>query len=123
MKSSMRNKVILVGNLGGDPVVQEFTGGNKVARFQMATTENYVNKEGERKQDVQWHTVVAWGKMADLVLKLMKKGSMATIEGRLNTRVYEVKDKDSSDNRRWVTEVLMTDFVLASGRNENKAAA
>jgi single-strand DNA-binding protein len=119
---TMNNTVRLIGNLGFDPEVREIAKGRKVARLSVATNESYTNSAGERVTDTQWHTVVAWGRIADQVERMLEKGSPIMLEGRLVHRSYEGKD----GLKRYVTEVVLSDFkVIAHVRPEDelKAAA
>lgn len=103
------NRVTLLGNLGKDPEVKAFEGGNKVASFSMATTEAYVDKTtNEKKETTDWHNVSIWGKLADVVENYCKKGSQVLIEGKLRTRSYD--DKDGV--KRYVTEVIGDKLLL-----------
>jgi len=107
------NKVQLTGNLGGKPEVKIFENGSKLARFSMATKEEYTTRKGEKTSDTQWHYVVAWGKTADMVEAEFDKGSFVSIEGRLVTRSYVDKD----GNKKYLTEIVANEAVL------NKKAA
>lgn len=98
----MINKVILIGNLGSDPEIRNLDGGDKVAKFSIATNENYQDKSGSWQKDTQWHNVVAWTGLAERAEKYLKKGNMVYIEGKLTTRKWQ--DKDGND--RYTTEVL-----------------
>ena len=73
--SALRNKVSLIGNLGNDPEITSFEGGNSVARFAIATNENYKNKSGEKVESTHWHNVVAWNGLAKIVEQYVKKRS------------------------------------------------
>jgi single-strand DNA-binding protein len=106
--NTLKNKVQLIGNLGADPEVREMSEGRKMARIGVATSESYKNKNGEWTKDTQWHTVVAWGRIAEQVGKLLRKGTPLAIEGRLVHRAYEGKD----GSKRYTTEVVMSDFQL-----------
>jgi single-strand DNA-binding protein len=102
------NRVQLTGNLGKDPEIKTFEKGGKLAKFSMATREEYVNKAGEKTEDTQWHFVTAWGKVADRIEAELKKGSFVSIEGRLVTRNYT----DKNGQKRYITEVVANDVVL-----------
>ena len=102
------NFVRLTGNLGFDPEVREIATGRKVARMSVATNESYTNAAGERVTDTQWHTVVAWGRIADQVGKLLSKGVAVSLEGRLVHRSYAGKD----GTKRYVTEIVLSDFKV-----------
>lgn len=117
--NTLKNKVHLVGNLGFDPEVREIAKGRKVARLSVATNESYKNASGERITDTQWHTVVAWGQTAEMAERLLRKGPPVMLEGRLVHRSYEAKD----GSKRYITEVVMSNFQLLPGKREEAAAA
>jgi len=106
--NALRNKVSLIGNLGNDPEITAFENGNKVARFNIATNESYKNKQGERIENTQWHTVVAWNSLAKIIEDYVKKGQEIALEGKLVQRSYESK----SGEKRFVTEIEMKDILL-----------
>lgn len=118
----MVNKVILLGNLGKDPEVRYLESGTTVARFSMATNERYKDKKGETQTVTEWHDVVMWRGLAELAERLLSKGSLVYVEGKLTHRSY--KDKDGQD--RYVTEVVANNFQIldrkdsggSSGRND-----
>jgi single-strand DNA-binding protein len=95
------NKVILIGNLGADPEVRATGGGQSVANFRIATSEQWQDKSGEKKERTEWHSIVVWGKLAELCGKYLKKGRPVYIEGKLQTREWE---KDGV--KRYSTEVI-----------------
>lgn len=109
------NKVILVGNVGRDPEIRHLDKGVAVARFSLATTENYTSKTGEKVSNTEWHNVVAWRGLAEVVEKYVKKGSQLYIEGRLRTRDY---DKDGV--KHYATEIN-ADTMQLLGRREGQA--
>ncbi|MBK6341744.1 MAG: single-stranded DNA-binding protein [Flavobacteriales bacterium] len=117
--NTLKNKVHLVGNLGFDPEVREIAKGRKVARLSVATHDSYKNASGERVTDTQWHTVVAWGQTAEMAERLLRKGSPVMLEGRLVHRSYEAKD----GSKRYITEVVMSNFQLLPNKREEAAAA
>lgn len=102
------NKVILIGNLGKDPEVRTFDSGTKKAAFSLATSEPYTDKSGEKKDRIEWHNVVFWGKIADVVEKYLKKGNQVYIEGRIASRSYD--DKDGI--KRYITEIEGTNLTM-----------
>jgi single-strand DNA-binding protein len=104
----MRNKVQLIGNLGANPEVKKLDGGKTLARFSLATNEVYKNQKGEKVTETQWHNLIAWGKTAENIEKLLQKGSEVAIEGKLHNRTYE----DKQGNKKYVTEVLVEEFLL-----------
>jgi single-strand DNA-binding protein len=108
------NKVILVGHLGRDPEVRTTESGVKVARFTMATTESYKDKEGERKDMTEWHTIICWRGLAEVAEKYLNKGKQIYVEGRLRTRSWE----DNNGAKRYVTEVFADNFVMLGTRQD-----
>lgn len=102
------NRVQLTGNLGGKPEIRNFENGNKVARFSVATSEEFTSKSGEKAKDTQWHSVAAWGKLAELVETELNKGSYVSVEGKLVTRHYN----DKSGQKRYITEVVASDVLV-----------
>jgi single-strand DNA-binding protein len=109
------NKVILVGNLGKDPEVKFTPSGVPVAKFSLATNERYKDKSGEWQDRTEWHNIVAWQRLAEIVGEYVKKGSKIYIEGRLQTSSWE--DKQSGE-KKYRTEIVANDLVLLSGRGE-----
>lgn len=110
----MRNKVTLIGNIGQNPEVKEFNGGNKFVKFSLATNETYRNKAGEKVTDTQWHNLTAWGKTAEIVGKYLKKGSEIAVEGKLLNRNYT--DKDGV--KRYVTEIQVNELLMLGGKKD-----
>ncbi|GAO42365.1 single-stranded DNA-binding protein [Flavihumibacter petaseus] len=106
--SANRNKVILIGNLGADPEIRITPNGKRVANFNMATDDNYTNSQGEAVKEVQWHHVVAWGKLAEKVEAELKKGCRVRVEGRIGYRSYE----DKEGQKRYLTEITIGEFEL-----------
>lgn len=109
---ALRNKVTLIGNLGGIPEIKNTEGGKKLARFSIATDESYRNANGEKVTETQWHSMVAWGKMAEIAEKYLEKGSEVAVEGKLVHRNY--LDKDG--NKKYVTEVQVNELLLLGGK-------
>ena len=107
------NKVILIGNLGKDPELRYTPSGQPVATFSFATTERWTDRNGQRQDRTEWHTVVAWGKLGELVNQYLKKGRSAYIEGRITTRSWDDKD----GNKRYKTEIVASQvqFLGATG--------
>jgi single-strand DNA-binding protein len=116
--NTLQNNVRLIGHLGADPEVREIAKGRKVARISVATNERYRNAEGDQVTDTQWHTVVAWGRTAEQVELVLRKGAMITLEGRLVHRSYEAKD----GTKRYITEVVLSGFQLLSTPGTKAAA-
>lgn len=108
------NKAILVGNVGNDPEVRYLEGGTSVARFSLATTENYKNKSGERVSQTEWHNIVAWRQLAELTEKFITKGRQLYIEGRITNRSWEDKD----GNKRYTTEIVANSIQLLGKKGD-----
>lgn len=106
--NSLKNKVQLIGNLGGTPTIKMFGDNKKVANFSMATTETYYNKNGERITDTQWHNIVCWNKTADRVEKYLDKGSKIAIEGKLTNETWE----DANGVKRYVTKIVANELLM-----------
>lgn len=109
------NKVILVGNVGRDPEVRHLDKGVAVAKFSLATTENYTSKTGEKVSNTEWHNVVAWRGLAEVAEKYVKKGSQLYIEGRLRTNMYE------KDGVKHYTTEINADTMQLLGKREGQA--
>jgi single-strand DNA-binding protein len=105
------NKVILVGNLGKDPQVQNFENGVKKASFSLATTESYKNQEGERTSHTEWHNIVLWRGLAEVAEKFLKKGSSVYLEGKIRRREYE----DENKQKRFIYEVIGDNMIMLGG--------
>lgn len=104
------NKVILIGNLGKDPELRNFEGGNVVANFSLATTEVYRDKSGNKVEQTEWHNIAMWGKLAENAGKLLRKGAKVYIEGRIKNRSWEDRD----GNKKHITEIVAENFTLLS---------
>lgn len=111
--STLKNKVQLIGNVGGEPTITTLESGKKIARLSLATNENYKNSNGEKQTDTNWHTAIAWGKTADIIEKYVTKGKEIAIEGKLSTRSYD----DKEGNKRYVTEVVINEILLMGNNN------
>lgn len=111
MGSGGVNKVILVGNLGGDPEVRFTQGGGAVANFRMATSEQWTDKGGQKKERTEWHRVVVWGKLAELCGEYLKKGAQAYVEGKIQTREWEKEGV-----KQFTTEVVAQSVTFLGGR-------
>ena len=105
------NKVILVGNLGRDAELRYTPGGAAVATINMATTEVWNDKAGQRQEKTEWHRVILWGKPAESLTEYLTKGKQIYVEGRLQTRQWDDKD----GNKRYTTEIRGDRVVLLSG--------
>lgn len=96
------NKVILIGNLGADPEKRVTGGGQTVVNFNIATTERWTDKTGQKQEKTEWHRIVVWGPQGDNCAQYLAKGRQVYIEGRLQTRQWDDRD----GNKRYTTEVV-----------------
>ena len=112
------NKAMLIGNVGRDPEVRYLDGkdGNaKVATFTLATTERYRDRNGETRENTEWHNIVAWRSTADVVERFVRKGTQVYIEGRLRTRSWD----DQTGNKRYTTEIIVDNLQLLGKKSDN----
>jgi single-strand DNA-binding protein len=112
---ALKNKVQLIGNLGADPDIRSTDEGKKWAKFSMATDESYKNSNGEKVTETQWHNLVAWGKVAEIVERFLNKGSEVAVEGKLVHRNYT--DKDGI--KKYISEVHVNELLLLGRKPEN----
>jgi len=105
--NNLKNTVQLIGNLGRDVELKEISNGSKVAKFTLATNDFYKNNKGEVIKETQWHSIVAWGKTAETMAKILKKGSSVVLQGKLVHRTYEDKD----GNVKYTSEVKVNEFI------------
>ena len=105
------NKAILVGNLGRDAEMRFTAGGTPVATVSLATTERYTDRDGQKREDTQWHRVVIWGKTAESLHEYLTKGKQIYVEGRLQTRQWDDKD----GQKRYTTEIKADRITLLGG--------
>ncbi|NIA26820.1 MAG: single-stranded DNA-binding protein [Desulfobulbaceae bacterium] len=113
------NKVIIVGNLGGDPETRYMPSGSAVTNLTVATNESWKDKQtGEQKERTEWHKVAAFGKLAEIMAEYLRKGSQVYIEGKLRTRKWQ--DKDGKD--RWTTEIVADEMQMLGGRGGGGSA-
>jgi single-strand DNA-binding protein len=110
------NEVTLIGNVGKTPEIRTLDGGAKVANFPLATTEAYKDKNGERKEETEWHNIVAWRSLADISEKYVTKGAKVMIRGKLRTRSWEDK---TTHVKRYATEIVMEKIILLSSSKNN----
>lgn len=110
------NKVLLIGNVGKDPEIKTFASGNKVAQITLATSERYKDRNGEQKEDTEWHSVQAFGKLADVVERFVHKGSLLYLDGKIRTRSYE------ADGRTMYRTEILADHIQMLDRRENRPA-
>ena len=104
----MKNRVQLIGNVGNDPEIKTFDEGKKKAILNIATSDSYKNDKGEKVEQTEWHTVVAWGKVAEIIEKFVTKGKQIAIDGKLTHRSYD----DKNGEKRYITEVVVSEILL-----------
>ncbi len=107
------NKVILIGNLGADPDLRFTANGAQVAHFNMATSETWQDKGGERQERTEWHRIVLWRRLAEVAGQYLKKGSKVYIEGKLQTRTWD----DAKGQKHYTTEIIAQSMEMLDGQN------
>ena len=110
------NKVMLLGNLGADPEVKKTTSQQTLANFNLATSDSWVNKEGERQDRTEWHRIVVFGKLAEHCARYLTKGQKVFIEGRLQTRSWETEQ----GQKRFTTEVVAKEVCFLGKSQQNR---
>lgn len=118
------NKVLLIGNVGKDPEIRYIEGSNssnntKVATFPLATSERFKDRNGELRENTEWHNLVAWRNSADIVEKYVKKGTQLFIEGRIRTRSWT----DQNNVKKYTTEIVVDNLQLLGRKSDNPASA
>ncbi len=114
------NKVILVGNLGGDPETKYMPSGSAVTNLTVATNESWKDKQtGEQKDRTEWHKVAMFGRLAEIAAEYLRKGSQVYIEGKLRTRKWT----DKQGNDRYTTEIIADEMQMLGGRGGGGAPA
>ena len=106
------NQVILIGRVGKDPDIKKFNNGTKIASYSLATSEHYTDKKGERVEETDWHSIVCFGKLSDVIEKYVRKGVKVCVTGRIRYREYENKDGETVK----VTEILQSGLELLESK-------
>lgn len=109
---SLRNKVMLIGHTGKDVEIVTFDNGNLKASVTLATNDYYTNAQGEKVEETQWHNLVAFGKIAEIMQKYVSKGKEVAVEGKLTYRTYDGQD----GQKRYITEVRVDELVLLGAK-------
>jgi len=112
------NKVLLIGNVGKDPEIKTFASGNKVAQITLATSERYKDRNGEQKEETEWHSVQAFGKLADVVERFVHKGSLLYLDGKIRTRSYEADGRTM-----YKTEIVANAIQMLDRRQQEQRPA
>jgi single-strand DNA-binding protein len=108
------NKAILIGNLGADPEIRYTQNGTPQVRFNLATNESWIDRDGNREVRTEWHRIVAWRKLAETCNQYLSKGKQVYIEGKIQTRTWE----DANGVKKWTTEIVASTMLML-GRAED----
>lgn len=111
--NNLRNSVRLIGHIGTDPEVKALNNGKKVARLSLATNSSYKDDKGKIVSETCWHTLVAWGRNAEIAEKYVHKGSELAIEGKLTSHSYT----DKEGIKRYVTEIVVNELLMLGGKS------
>jgi single-strand DNA-binding protein len=114
------NKVMLIGNLGKDPELRYTPSGVAVATFTIATNESWKDQDGNLQERTEWHTIVAWRKLAEICAEWLKKGKKIYIEGRIQTRSFDDKNTGA---KRYVTEIVADNMIMLDSRGAQESPA
>ncbi len=117
--NNLKNKVQLIGRIGTDIETRKFDSGNLKASFRMATSENFKDAQGNKQEVTQWHNIIAWGKLAEILEKYTQKGSEIMLEGKLVYRMWETKEGE----KKYITEIETRDLRLMGSAPKTEAGA
>lgn len=109
------NLVLLLGRLGNDPETKTLQGGATVSKFSLATSEVWVNKDGQKQEKTEWHRVVVWGKLAEVCGKYLSKGSIVHVKGKITTRQWE----DQNGVKKYSTEIVASELQFLSNKKQS----
>ena len=112
----MINRVHLIGNTGKDPEIRTTGSGKKVASFSLATSESYKDHSGQKVTETQWHNIKAWGNLAEVAEKYIRKGQLLYVEGKVTYSSYDDKD----GNKKYVTEIIASNFQMLGKKPEDQ---
>ncbi len=113
------NKAMLIGYVGQDPELRYTNSGTAVASFSIATSESWTSADGQKVEKTEWHNLVAWKKLAEIVGEYVKKGSKLFVEGRIQHRAYE----DKNGVKRYVTEIVLDQMLMLDSRERSSVGA
>lgn len=113
----MLNKAQIIGRLGKDPEVRYTNSGEAIARFIVATSERYKDRNGERQEKTEWHNVTAFRKLAEIIGEYLRKGAMVYVEGKIETRKWETNGGET----RYSTSIIASEMKMLSGKPEQSA--
>lgn len=111
------NKVMLIGNAGKDPEINLTPSGVKVAQFRIATSETWKDKDGALQEHTDWHTIIAWRGLADVVERLVRRGSRLYVEGKIQSRSFDDRD----GNKRYVTEIIAENLLVLDAKKTEQS--
>lgn len=114
----IKNRVVLIGRVGQTPEIKSFGSGRRRAQFSLAVSEVYYDDKGEKVENTQWHRIAAWGKTVSFIEKFVNKGIELAVDGKLSNRSYE----DSQGNKRYITEVMVSEILLLGERRKENAS-
>ena len=114
------NKVILVGHLGSDPEVRYTNNGRAMARFNIATSESWSDKEGQKQKKAEFHNIVAWGKLGEICAQYLQKGKLVFIEGRVETRSWDAPDGTKKYKTEVIAEGMQMGPKLSGNSSDNR---
>jgi single-strand DNA-binding protein len=112
------NKVMLIGNVGKDPEVHFTPSGVKVAQLRLATSETWKDKDGAVQEHTDWHTIIAWRGLADVVERLVRRGSRLYVEGKIQSRSFDDRD----GNKKYVTEIIADSLLVLDAKRQEQPA-
>ncbi len=115
--NNLNNKVQLIGRIGTDIETRKFDSGSMKVSFRMATSETYKDAQGNKQEETQWHNIIAWGKLAEILAKFTQKGAEIMIEGKLIYRSWESKEGE----KKYITEIETLDLRLMGGMPKNNS--
>jgi len=110
------NKVMLIGNVGKDPEVHFTPSGVKVAQLRLATSETWKDKDGAVQEHTDWHTIIAWRGLADVVERLVRRGSRLYVEGKIQSRSFDDRD----GNKKYVTEIIADSLLVLDAKRHDQ---
>jgi len=113
------NKVTLIGNVGKEPEIKQLDNGTKIANFPLATSETWKDKNGEKVEQVEWHNISIFGKLAEIVEMFVNKGTLLYCEGKIKTRSWDDKD----GNKRYTTDIIVSELRMLGGKQKENEAS
>jgi single-strand DNA-binding protein len=115
--SNMKNRITLIGRLGQAPELKVFENGNQMAKYALATNEVYKSSDGNKHEDTQWHQIIAWGKLAELSERYLRKGDLCALEGKVIYRSFE----NDTNEKMYFTEVVVHDLQFLTPKSSKES--